>query len=164
MYVFLIAGKKITNFSRTYIDRSSAKRIFESVRPAGDKRPVRGSLTNHLVGFHRHEARAAGSPSSRGEKTAEERRRRRRSSTTEGTRLLVFARLPNDGQRSPWLLTAVSAPAIIDFYNFPCPPLSGLPIPQLAHTSSKNITSSLSSLLSPSWHIFLCENSSGYWI
>lgn len=29
------------------------------------------------------------------------RKRRRHSSTAEGTRLLVFARLPNDGQRSP---------------------------------------------------------------
>jgi len=43
-----------------------------------------------------------------------------------GTRLLVFARLPNDGQRSPWTLVAISALAIIDFYNFPCPPLSEL--------------------------------------
>lgn len=101
VHTYFFARKNIGegSFDRISIV-SSPERIFELFRPAGDERPVRGSFTNRLVGVGQLEARVAWLLAFSWRRQSK-RKRRRQSSTTEGTRLLVFARLPNDGQRSP---------------------------------------------------------------
>lgn len=167
--IFSIVGKNNELLSdRTSIVLLFAKRIFESIRPAGDERPVRGSLTNRLVGAPpARNSRPLGSSSSLVEKVTEgkveeDEVEEEAVEYHRGNSFVSFC--PPTQRRATIAVVArrgCSALAIIDFYNFPCPPFSKLPIPLLTHASPQRRSIPTISLFL-SFGLYSYENSSGY--